>query len=101
MSFRVLNVSVLLACLVLPAAAGSPPAKSKVTPGNVASTCLALGTMGETLANGAGCRNIGTGAAVDCSGGQCTDYFADPRYNKIKSILDAGKFKPRKAPLKL
>ena len=57
--------------------------------------------MGETLANGAGCRNIGTGAAVDCSGGQCTDYFADPRYSKIKSILDAGKPKPRKAPLKL
>ncbi len=101
MSFKVLSVSVLLACLVLPASAGSPPVKSKVTPGNVASTCLALGAMGETLANGTGCRNTTTGAAVDCSGGQCTDYFADPRYNKIKSILDVGKVKPQKAPLKL
>ena len=101
MSFRVLSVSVLLACLVLPASAGSPPAKSKVTPGNIASTCLALGAAGETLANGAGCRNTKTGAAVDCSSGQCTDYFADPRYGKIKAILKAGKTTPQKSPVRL
>ncbi len=101
MNFRVLNVSILLACLALPASAGSPPVNSKVTPGSVATSCLALGATGEVIANGAGCRNTGTGAAVTCSGSQCTDYFADPRYKKIKGILDAAKNAPQKVPIRL
>ena len=101
MNFRVLNVSILLACLALPASAGSPPVKSKVTPGNVTASCLALGAQGEVIANGAGCRNTETGAAVTCTGNQCTDYFADPRYKKIKGILDAAKNTPQKAQIRL
>ena len=98
MSSRVLFVSIVLTCLAVPAGAGSPPTTSTVTPGSVAASCLALGATGESIANGAGCRNTRTGAAAVCSNGQCTDYFADPRYAKIKAILDAGKPQPRKAP---
>jgi len=98
-SFRVVFVATVLASLAAPVLAGSPPVKSKVTPDSVAASCEALGSRGETLGNGAGCRNTTTGAAVVCSGNQCTDYFADPRYAKIKSILDAGRTKPQKAPI--
>jgi hypothetical protein len=100
-NIRVLSVSILLACLTLPVSAGSPPLKSKVTPESVTASCLALGAQGEVIAKGAGCRNTDTGAAVTCSGTQCTDYFADPRYKKIKGILDAGKIAPQKAPIRL
>lgn len=98
MSFRVVFVSACLAVLAVPAFAGSPPVKSSVTPESAAAACAALGPSGEPLGNGAGCRNTLTGAAVICSGSQCTDYFADPRYAKIKAILDAGKANPQKAP---
>ena len=101
MSSRVLFVSIVLTCLVVPAGAGSPPTTSTVTPGSVAASCLALGAKGESIANGTGCRNTRTGAAVVCSNDQCTDYFADPRHAKIKAILDAEKKKPRNAPIKL
>ena len=63
-------------------------------PDEVATSCTALGGKGESLADGAGCRNTETGAAVICEGDQCTDYFADPRYAKIKDILDRSKVKP-------
>ncbi len=93
--FRSLCLPILLSCLAVPAFAGSPPVKSSTPPDSVAASCLTLGAKGETLANGMGCRNTETGAAVVCSGGQCTDYFADPRYKKIRSILDQNKVQPQ------
>ena len=70
-----------------------------MTPESVTSSCLALGTMGESIANGTGCRNTKTGAALTCDkNGPCKDYFADPRYGKIKAILDAERKQPQQAP---
>lgn len=86
-----LATATVLAALALPAAAGSPPAPSKTGPDAITASCAALGLQGEALANG--CRNTETGAALTCDEkGQCKDYFADPRYGKIKAILEgAGK----------
>lgn len=95
MNFRIFCLPILLSCLAIPAFAGSPPVKSTTTPDSVAASCASLGSGGETLANGNGCRNTETGAAIVCSGGQCTDYFADPRYKKIKAILDQNKTRPQ------
>lgn len=82
--------SALVLALALPAAAGSPPVDSKLNPDGVAASCAALGDKGEAIANG--CRNTETGAALACdANGQCKDYFADPRYAKIKAILDANR----------
>ncbi len=89
----------VLTSLAVPALAGSPPTTSKVQPETVADSCATLGTKGERLASGAGCRNTETGAAVLCTGDQCTDYFADPRYSKIKSLLDANRVKPQQRAL--
>jgi hypothetical protein len=100
-NLKVLCVSFAFALLALPAAAGSPPTKSMATPESVAAACRSLGAKGETLANGTGCRNVETGAAAACFGGQCTDYFADPRYKKIKGLLDAAKVKPQQVPVRL
>jgi hypothetical protein len=88
------TAAILLPLFVMPALAGSPPDLSRQTPDTVAASCDALGEKGESLANGAGCRNAETGAAVICQGNQCTDYFADPRYAKIKDILDRNRVKP-------
>jgi hypothetical protein len=87
----------LLAAAALPAAAGTAPVKSKLSPGTVATSCKALGADGAALATG--CVNTKTGGAVTCAGGQCTDYFADPRYSKIKALLDADRAKPQQQPL--
>lgn len=95
MNFRNLCLPILLSCLAVPALAGSPPVKSPTAPDSAAASCVALGTRGETLANGNGCRNTETGAAIVCSSGQCTDYFADPRYKKIRAILDQNKLQPQ------
>jgi hypothetical protein len=94
-NFRNLCLPILLSCLAVPPFAGSPPVKSSTPPDSAAASCLALGASGETLANGKGCRNTETGAAIVCSGDQCTDYFADPRYKKIRAILDQNKVRPQ------
>ena len=96
---RLILSSLLLAVLAMPALTGSPPVKSRNTPDAVANACGALGANGETLTMG--CRNTTTGAAVTCKAdGTCTDYFADPRYGKIKAVLDAIPIKSQQAPLK-
>jgi hypothetical protein len=90
-----LTAALLLPLTALPSLAGSPPDLSRQTPDAVAESCTALGSKGESLASGAGCRNTETGAAVICSGNQCTDYFADPRYAKIKNILEKNRVNPQ------
>lgn len=89
------TAAILLPLVSMPALAGSPPDLSRMTPDAVAASCAALGDRAESLANGAGCRNTETGAAVVCEGDQCTDYFADPRYAKIKDILDKNRVNPQ------
>ena len=82
----------LLAATALPALAGSPPVKSTKSPEQVASACGAMTSDKADLGNG--CVNTRTGGAVLCTGDQCTDYFADPRYSRIKAILNANQVKP-------
>ena len=89
-----LTAALLLPLTAMTAFAGSPPDLSRQTPDEVANSCATLGAKGESVADGAGCRNTETGAAVICEGNQCTDYFADPRYAKIKDILDKSRLKP-------
>lgn len=88
----------VLSGLAVPALAGTPPTTSRLTPDSVAQSCEALGAAGERLGD-AGCRNTETGAAVLCTGGQCTDYFADPRYKAIKLLLDQNRTKPQQQKL--
>lgn len=88
-----LAASALVMALAIPAAAGSPPVASETESDALATSCAALGSKGEAVANG--CRNTETGAALTCdANGQCKDYFADPRYAKIKAILDANRNAP-------
>ena len=95
----------LLAGLVLfataPAFAGSPPVKIPATPAEVEARCTAAGASAEAIATDGltGCQNTETGAAVLCTGDQCTDYFADPRYKKIKQLLDANRTRPQQRAL--
>jgi hypothetical protein len=91
--------TLILTSLAVPALAGSPPTTSRLQPEAVADACATLGAKGESLGQGAGCRNTETGAAVLCTGDQCTDYFADPRYSKIKSLLDASRVRPQQRAL--
>ena len=98
MTKSIFATTAILLFLSLPAAAGSPPVESETSPDAVAASCAALGARGEAIANG--CRNTETGAALACdANGQCKDYFADPRYGKIKIILDRNKVP--QAPAKL
>ncbi len=84
----------ILPLVAMPALAGSPPGNGRQTPDAAAAACAALGARGEVLADGAGCRNTETGAAVICKGSQCTEYFADPRFAKIRDILEKNRVKP-------
>jgi hypothetical protein len=94
--------AVLTSLLAMPALAGSPPAPSTSGPANLAAACETLGDGGESYANGGttGCINTATGAALTCDAdGTCTDHFADPRYAKIKAVLDAARGRDAKTPL--
>jgi hypothetical protein len=96
-----LATSAMLFALAMPALAGSPPVKGHNTTTAVTDACAELGAAGESLSSGGtiGCRNTATGAAVTCNAdGQCTDYFADPRYGKIKAALEGAK---QQAPVRL
>lgn len=93
--------SILLAGIALlfaPAAfAGSPPRTAPVTPAEVSTACAAAGDAAEPIAGG--CLNTQTGGAIACDdGGRCKDYFADPRYTKIRKLLDANR-KVQQQPL--
>jgi hypothetical protein len=83
----------LLSVSVLPASAGSPPVRNERTPAEVADACAALPDGKAEWQHG--CVDTRTGAAVLCRGDRCTEYFADPRYARIKAILDAGRVKPQ------
>ena len=92
----------LVAGLAMPALAGTPPTTSNQSPEAVAAACGKLVSNGKVLAFGTstGCQNTSTGAAVTCDkNGQCKDYFADPRYKRIKTILDSAR--KQQAPVKL
>lgn len=92
-------LAALLACAsAAPVLAGSPPIAGSERPTDLTARCLALGTKGEVLAGGDGCRNAETGAAILCAGDRCTEYFADPRHARIKAILDANR-RPQQRPL--
>jgi hypothetical protein len=94
MSMKITAIAVvLLSVSALPAGAGSPPVTSERTPAEVAAACAAL--PDGTAALDHGCVNTETGAAVLCRGDRCTEYFADPRYAKIRAILEAGRAKPQ------
>ena len=85
--------AVLVTALAVPALAGSPPTPSKTGPDMLAAACGALGEDGERISRGnlTGCVNTTTGAALTCeAGGRCMEYFADPRYAKVKAILDGN-----------
>ena len=94
-------IAAVILTAILPAAAmaGSPPVKAKTAPENLVEVCSSMGAEGQTVANGNGCVNTRTGGAVVCAGGQCTDYFADPRYAKIKTILDKNRATPQQRAL--
>lgn len=88
-----LFTTALMAGLTVPALAGTPPTTRNQSPEAVAAACAELGSKGQVVAFGTttGCQNTSTGAAVTCdANGQCKDYFADPRYRKIKTILDSA-----------
>jgi len=102
MTKTILAASAILIALAMPALAGSPPVKGHNTATSAADACAELGTTGEALSSGGdiGCRNTATGAAVTCNtNDQCTDYFADPRYGRIKAALES--MERQQAPVRL
>jgi hypothetical protein len=83
----------LAVLIAAPAIAGSPPGTIPSTSTDVAAACRDAGPGTVPFAGGGltGCQNTVTGGAVACgTDGQCRDFFADPRYGKIKAILDAS-----------
>lgn len=99
-----LATTAILVALITPALAGTPPVKSKTSSAAAAEACAALGVNGETItfSRNSGCRNTETGAAISCDqDGQCTEYFADPRWKKIKLLQRDGQQQPpARLPLK-
>jgi hypothetical protein len=82
------------------------PDKRVIGRGELTSICLSMGDTGKGFNLGGttgdyGCQNQDNGAAVTCSGdGQCTDHVGDPRWRRIKELIDnAGKKQQRHVPL--
>jgi len=92
----------LVTGLALPAFAGAPPVTIPASPADVAAICAESPGNTDPIASGGltGCRNTRTGGAVACDAdGRCRDYFADPRYPRIKAILDNAR--KQQVPAKL
>jgi hypothetical protein len=76
------------------------PDKRVIGRGELTSICLAMGDTGKGFNLGGtsgtyGCQNQNNGNAITCNGdGQCTDHVGDPRWRRIKTLIDnAGKQK--------
>jgi len=99
MTRRFLMTTAFLTAFAGSAMAGSAPVKIGTTPDRIAETCAAMGSGGEAIrfGNSVGCRNTVTGGAITCStNGPCNDYFADPRYSKVKAALGG---QPQQMPI--
>lgn len=67
--------------------------------------CLAMGDVGrgfnlDGTSGPYGCQNQNNGNAITCNGdGQCTDHVGDPRWRRIKDLIDGTKKKDAVRPL--
>jgi hypothetical protein len=96
---------------VLPAAAFADisnyaPDKRLIGRTELKDVCVAMGDVGKGFnldgtSGTYGCQNRENGDAVTCNGdGQCTDHVGDPRWLRIKTLIDnAGKKKQGLIPL--
>ena len=97
MTKSLMIAAIIVAALSGTALASYPPinyAKSRV---DLARSCALLGSRGEGWGldrqSGAyGCRNTENGNAVHCTAaGKCSDYSGDPRWKRVRILLDGGK----------
>lgn len=76
-----------------------------VTRDDVAASCTALGASGKSwgLTGGGayGCQSTATGQAISCTAdGACKDYVGDPRWRKVRDVVDSySKTEPKQVPL--
>jgi hypothetical protein len=66
--------------------AGTAPAKSATTPSDVRSKCAAFGD--KVLNLDSGCLNPENGAALVCNPARCFELAPDPRYARVKRLLE-------------
>jgi hypothetical protein len=83
---RMIFATTLLFFAIPSTLAGTPPREAPLTRADMEGRCAALGAEGERLVSG--CRNAETGAALVCDDRGCTEHFADPRYARIRALLD-------------
>lgn len=92
-----LAAALILTGLSAPAFASFAPIKYAISRGDLAARCELLGSKGEGWGFEAstgdyGCRNTDNGNTVKCTtDGRCTDYAGDPRWKKVKAILEGGR----------
>jgi hypothetical protein len=108
----VTRISVLsaLALFALPVAAQADisnyaPDKRVVGRDEAKTICLTMGDVGkgynlDGTSGTYGCQNQVNGNAITCApDGQCTDHVGDPRWQRIKDLIDATR--KQDAPRKL
>jgi hypothetical protein len=66
--------------------AGIAPAESATTPNDVRSKCAAFGD--NVLNFDGGCLNRENGAALVCNLARCFELAPDPRYARVKRLLE-------------
>ena len=98
----------MFAALLVPAFAGISnyaPDKRIVGRDEAKTICHSMGDVGKGFnldgPSGAyGCQNQINGNAITCAGdGQCTDHVGDPRWRRIKELIDGAGKKQGVVPL--
>lgn len=94
MSRMLVLSAALVPLLATSALADRVPPSRVLTRDAVAASCATLGaaarSWGLEQGSGAfGCQNMTTGQAITCKpDGTCTDYVGDPRWRRIRDVLD-------------
>lgn len=89
--------ALILTGFATPAFASFAPIKYSISRDELAARCALLGDRSESwgldsAVGDYGCRNTDNGNTVKCTAqGRCTDYGGDPRWKRIKAILEGGK----------
>ncbi len=102
-SFMLAGVFVSLTAVA--AFADYAPHVRVVTRDAVAASCAELGDAakgwGLTGDGAYGCQSTVTGQAISCTAdGACKDYVGDPRWRKVRDVVDSySKTAPKQVPL--
>lgn len=86
MKFLLISMFIAITASSTAALAGTAPIRTDLTPKDIRARCSSFGD--EITKIDGSCLNPTNGSALVCYGASCTELAPDPRYAKLKRLLE-------------